>query len=143
MRQILQNLKTGEMELADLPCPIPGRGQILIQTRVSLLSAGTERMLVEFSQTNLLQEARQQPERVLQVLDKIKADGLMPTLDAVFRKLDEPLPLGYCNTGVVLEVGAGIDNFMPGDRVASNCLHAEIVCVPRQPLCEGSERCFG
>lgn len=134
MRQILQNLKTGEMELAQLPCPRPSRGQILIQTRVSLLSAGTERMLVEFSQANLLQKARQQPEKVKQVLDKIKADGIMPTLEAVFRKLDEPLPLGYCNAGLVLEVGAGIDDIQPGDRVASNGPHAEIVCVPRN-LC--------
>lgn len=122
------------MELAELPCPQVGRGQILIQSRASLISAGTERMLVEFSQANLIQKARQQPDKVKQVLDKMKTDGLMPTLDAVFRKLDEPLPLGYCNAGVVLEVGPGVHDIQIGDRVASNGPHAELVCVPRN-LC--------
>ena len=103
MKQILQNLKIGEMELTDVPCPQAGSGRVLIQTRASLISAGTERMLVEFSQANLIQKARQQPEKVKQVLDKMKTDGLMPTLDAVFRKLDEPMPLGYCNAGRVVQ----------------------------------------
>ncbi|HYW79556.1 MAG TPA: bi-domain-containing oxidoreductase, partial [Thermoguttaceae bacterium] len=134
MKQILQHLRTGRMELAELPCPQPTAGSVLIQTRASLISAGTERMLVEFSQANLIQKARQQPDKVKQVLDKIKTDGLMPTLDAVFRKLDEPLPLGYCNAGVVLEVGPGVHDLRPGDRVLSNGNHAEIVCVPRN-LC--------
>ena len=93
------------MELTDVPCPAAGHGQILIQTRASLISAGTERMLVEFSQGNLLQKARSQPEKVKQVLDKMKTDGVLPTVEAVFRKLDEPLPLGYCNAGVVVEAG--------------------------------------
>jgi predicted dehydrogenase/NADPH:quinone reductase-like Zn-dependent oxidoreductase len=131
MKQILQNLKSGEMEIAEVPCAQPGRGQVLIQTRASLISAGTERMLVEFSKANLIQKARQQPDKVKQVLDKIKTDGLIPTLEAVFRKLDEPLPLGYCNAGVVLEVGPGITDLQPGDRVVSNGNHAEVVCVPR------------
>lgn len=134
MKQILQNLKTGKMELLELPCLKVGRGQVLIQTRASLISAGTERMLVEFSQANLIQKARQQPDKVKQVLDKMKTDGLMPTLEAVFRKLDEPMPLGYCNAGVVLEVGEDIHDIQPGDRVASNGPHAEVVCVPRN-LC--------
>ena len=132
MKQILQNLKTGEMSLAEVPCPLPGRGQVLIQTSRSLISAGTERMLVEFSQGSLIQKARSQPDKVKQVLDKIRTDGLVPTLEAVFRKLDEPLPLGYCNAGRVLAVGAGVPELQPGDRVASNGNHAEIVCVPRR-----------
>jgi len=134
MRQLLQNLKTGELEIAELPCPLAGPGTLLVQTRASLISAGTERMLVEFSKANLIQKARQQPEKVKQILDKIRTDGLMPTLEAVFRKLDEPLPLGYCSAGVVLEIGAGVREFRPGDRVASNAPHAEIACVPRN-LC--------
>ncbi len=131
LRQILQNLKSGQMELAEVPCPGVGRGEVLVQTRASLISAGTEKMLIEFSKANLIQKARQQPDKVKQVLDKMKTDGLMPTLEAVFRKLDEPLPLGYCNAGVVLEVGAGVTDLQLGDRVISNGSHAEVVCVPR------------
>jgi len=134
MKQVLQHLRTGKMELAELPCPRATNGSLLIQTRASLISAGTERMLIEFSRASLIQKARQQPEKVRQVLDKIKTDGLMPTLEAVFRKLDAPLPLGYCNAGVVLEAGPGVDDLRPGDRVASNGNHAEVVCVPRN-LC--------
>ena len=119
------------MKIAEVPCPPVGKGQVLIQSRASLISAGTERMLVEFSKANLIQKARQQPDKVKQVLDKMKTDGLMPTLEAVFRKLDEPLPLGYCNAGVVLEVGPGVMDLQPGDRVISNGNHAEVVCVPR------------
>ncbi len=134
MKQILQHLQTGKMELADVPCPQVGRGMVVISTRASLISAGTERMLVEFSQANLVQKARQQPEKVKQVLDKLRTDGILPTLEAVFNKLDEPLPLGYCNMGVVVEVGPGVEGLQPGDRVVSNGPHAEMVAVPRN-LC--------
>jgi predicted dehydrogenase/threonine dehydrogenase-like Zn-dependent dehydrogenase len=134
MRQILQHLKTGELEVAEIPAPQPGSGEVLIQSRATLISPGTERMLVEFSRANLISKARQKPDKVRQVLDKIKADGLMPTLDAVFRKLDQPLPLGYCNAGVVLEAGPEVHDLNPGDRVVSNGPHAEIVSVPRN-LC--------
>ncbi len=134
MKQILQNLKSGETTLTDVPCPAVGRGCVLVKTRRSLISAGTERMLVEFSKGNLIQKARSQPDKVKQVLDKIKTDGLMPTLEAVFKKLDEPLPLGYCNVGEVVEVGPGVSEFQIGERVASNGPHAEMVCVPKH-LC--------
>lgn len=131
MKQLLQNLKSGQVEVAEVPCPLAGPGQVLIRTRASLISAGTERMLVEFGKANLIQKARQQPDKVKQVLDKMRADGVLPTLEAVFRKLDQPLPLGYCNAGVVLEVGDGVVDLQPGDRVVSNGNHAEIVSVPR------------
>jgi len=131
MKQIIQHLRTGRLEAPELPRPQVGRGQVLIQTRASVISAGTERTLVEFSRANLIQKARQQPDKVRQVLDKMKTDGLMPTLEAVFRKLDEPLPLGYSNAGVVLEVGADVTDFQPGDRVISNGNHSEIICVGR------------
>ena len=130
MKQILQHLRSGEIELAEVPCPIVRPGHLLIHTAASLISPGTERMLVEFGQAGLIGKARSQPERVRQVLDKIKSDGVMPTLEAVFNRLDEPLPLGYCNVGRVLEVGAGVEGFAVGDRVASNGAHAEVVCVP-------------
>lgn len=134
MKQILQNLKNGETVLAEIPCPSVGRGQVLIQTRASLISAGTERMLVDFGKASMLDKARQQPEKVKMVLDKISTDGLFATLDAVQSKLGQPLPLGYCNVGVVASVGAGVTEFAVGDRVASNGNHAEMVRVPKN-LC--------
>lgn len=134
MKQILQNLKTGELDIAEVPAPVVLPGSLLIQTRCSLISAGTERMMVEFGKANLFAKARQQPDKVKQVLDKIRTDGLMPTMETVFSRLDEPMPLGYCNSGVVVEVGAGVTGFQPGDRVVSNGSHAEYVCVPKN-LC--------
>jgi len=107
------------------------QGCVLIKTTRSLVSAGTERMLVEFGKASMLQKARQQPDRVKQVFDKIKTDGLQPTLKAVMNKLDQPLPLGYCNAGRVIAVGEGVSEFQIGDRVASNGAHAEYVCVPK------------
>lgn len=130
MKQIIQSFKSGETSLEDVPVPEVKKGHILIKTSKSLVSLGTERMLVEFGQSSLISKARQQPDKVKQVLDKIKSDGLLPTLDSVFNKLGEPLPLGYCNVGVVEEVGSGIKEFKVGDRVASNGNHAEYVCVP-------------
>jgi predicted dehydrogenase/threonine dehydrogenase-like Zn-dependent dehydrogenase len=134
MKQVLQSLKTGETQVVDVPTPRVQPGHLLIATRRTLISAGTERMLVEFGNANLLQKAMSQPERVQQVLDKVRTDGLTTTVEAVFAKLDEPLPLGYCNAGVVIEVGAGVDGFAVGDRVVSNGPHAEVVCVPKN-LC--------
>lgn len=134
MKQVLQNLKTGVVEVAEIPCPLVRAGHLLVRTRASLISAGTERMLVEFGKGSLLAKARAQPEKVRQVLDKIRTDGLLPTLEAVFSRLDEPLPLGYCNAGEVVEVGEGVTGFQPGDRVISNGPHAEYVCVPKN-LC--------
>ena len=130
MKQIIQSFKTGETILEDVPAPQVTKGCILIKTSVSLVSLGTERMLVEFGRSNLFQKARQQPERVKQVLTKIKTDGLKPTLETVFNKLEQPLPLGYCNVGKVIGVGEGVSDFRIGDRVASNGHHAEFVNVP-------------
>ncbi|WP_247237675.1 bi-domain-containing oxidoreductase [Telluribacter sp. SYSU D00476] len=131
MKQLIQNLKTGQTILQEVPAPQVKRGCVLIRTRRSLVSLGTERMLVEFGKANLLEKARQQPDKVKMVLDKIQSDGLMPTLEAVFNKLEQPLPLGYCNVGEVIEVGEGVQDIQVGDRVASNGSHAEVVCVPR------------
>lgn len=131
MLQIIQSFKTGETILEEVPAPQVKRGHLLIQTTKSLVSLGTERMLVEFGKSNLISKARQQPDKVKQVLDKIKTEGLLPTLDAVFNKLGEPLPLGYCNVGRVIAVGDGVSEFQVGDRVASNGHHAEFVCIPK------------
>lgn len=131
MKQIIQDLKDGNTILAEIPAPIVKAGQLLICTTRSLVSLGTERMLVEFGKANFLQKARQQPDKVKQVLDKVKTDGLKPTLDAVFNKLGQPLPLGYCNVGRVVAVGKGVTDFQVGDRVASNGPHAEYVSIPQ------------
>ncbi len=105
MKQILQSFKTGETFLEDLPSPSLSKGSVLIETSHSLVSKGTESMLVEFGKSSLLAKTRQQPEKVVQVLDKMRKDGVLPTLEAVFNKLEQPIPLGYSNVGVVLEVG--------------------------------------
>ena len=130
MKQILQSLKTGVTEIADVPVPKAGRGQLLIQTSHTLVSAGTERMLVEFGKAGWIDKARRQPDKVRMVLDKIKTDGLQPTMEAVFNKLDQPLPLGYCNVGRVAGIGAGVLGFSEGERVISNGKHAEVVSAP-------------
>lgn len=130
MKQIVQNLKTGKTILEDIPAPIVRRGSVLIQTSRSLVSLGTERMLVEFGRASLLQKARQQPEKVKQVLEKVRSEGLLPTIDAVVNRLEEPLPLGYCNVGRVIAIGEKVTSLKVGDRVVSNGPHAEIVNVP-------------
>ena len=135
MKQVLQDLQNGETIVEDVPAPErAGRGRLLIATRRSLVSTGTERMLVDFGKAGFVDKARQQPDKVKQVLDKVKTDGLAPTVRAVQNKLGTPLPMGYANVGVVLDVGEGVEGFGVGDRVVSNGKHAEIVAVP-QNLC--------
>ncbi|MDF2384379.1 bi-domain-containing oxidoreductase [Nostoc ellipsosporum NOK] len=129
MKQIVQYFNTGETKIVDAPAPIAGAGQVLIRTTNTLISAGTERMLVGFGKASMLQKARQQPERVKEVLAKVRTDGLMTTIDAVRSKLDQPIPLGYCNVGEVIAVGRGVAGISVGDRVASNGPHADIVAV--------------
>jgi len=131
MKQIIQDLKSGETILEEVPAPLVKSGAVLIQTKKTLVSLGTEKMLVEFGKAGLISKARQQPDKVKMVLDKIKTDGLMPTLETVFSKLNQPLPLGYCNVGEVVAVGRGVKEFKVGDRVASNGHHAEFVCIPQ------------
>ncbi len=134
MLQVLQELSSGHTVVREVPAPAAAHGALLIETRRSLISAGTERMLVEFGRGSLLQKARQQPEKVAQVIDKARTDGIVATLGAVRSRLEEPVPLGYCNVGVVLEVGPGVSGFAVGDRVVSNGAHAQIVSAPRN-LC--------
>ncbi|MEJ5207456.1 bi-domain-containing oxidoreductase [Denitratimonas sp. CY0512] len=134
MKQILQSLKDGTTQLADVPTPQVSTGSLLIHTSTTLVSAGTERMLVDFGKANLLNKVRQQPDKVRMVLDKVRTDGLATTIEAVQSKLDQPLALGYCNVGVVAELGRGVEGFAVGERVVSNGKHAEVVCVPKN-LC--------
>lgn len=131
MKQIIQDLKKGDTILEEVPVPQVKAGSVLIKTTRSLVSLGTERMLVDFGKANFIDKARQQPDKVKMVLNKVKTDGLKPTMDAVFNKLGQPLPLGYCNVGEVVAVGKGVLDFQIGDRVASNGQHAEYVCIPK------------
>ena len=130
MKQIFQSLKNGETTVQEIPTPSVSSGHVLVKSEKTLVSAGTERMLVDFGKANLLQKARQQPDKVKLVVEKIITNGLKPTLESVFAKLDEPLPLGYCNVGKVLQVGSGQTSINVGDRLVSNGKHAEVVRVP-------------
>lgn len=138
MLQILQNLRSGETMLADVPAPKGLPGTLLIASHSSLVSAGTERMLVDFGKSGWIQKARSQPDKVRDVIAKIKVDGLKSTINAVQAKLDQPLPMGYCNVGSVIYVGNRISKseFSIGDRVVSNGNHAEFVCVPKNLCCK-------
>ena len=114
--------------LAEVPTPRRGRKSVLCQTTQTLVSLGTEKMLIDFGKGSLLAKARAQPDKVKQVLQKIKTDGLKTTIDTVRAKLDAPIQLGYCNVGQVVEADPNSD-YQVGDRVASNGPHAEMVSV--------------
>ncbi len=134
MKQVLQSLQTGKVDLVDVPASRVSRGTVLIRTSRTLISAGTERMLLQFGKANWIEKARQQPDKFRSVLDKLKTDGILPTLESVRAKLDQPIALGYSNVGVVLETGPGVQAFRRGDRVVSNGNHSELVRVG-QNLC--------
>lgn len=134
MKQILQDMAKGGTTVTEAPVPQCSKEHLLISSTISLISAGTERMLVGFGKASMLDKARQQPEKVKMVLEKVQTDGLLTTYDAVKSKLAQPLPLGYCNVGRVHEIGAGVEGFKVGDRVVSNGPHADIVKVPKN-LC--------
>ncbi|NQZ79916.1 MAG: zinc-binding dehydrogenase [Colwellia sp.] len=134
MKQILQNMGNGETSLITAPNPRNKAGHLIIASTVSLISVGTERMLVDFGKASLIDKARKQPEKVKMVLDKIQTDGLLTTIDAVRSKLAQPLPLGYCHVGKVTDTGEGVSDFSPGDRVVSNGPHADRVRVAKN-LC--------
>ena len=131
MFQITQNLNDGKTSLAEVPMPLCNSRSVLIQTSHTLVSLGTEKMLVDFGKGSFLQKAKQQPDKVKEVIAKVKTDGLAPTIAAVKNKLEQPIPLGYCNVGTVIEVGRDVTEFKVGDRVASNGPHAEYVSVPK------------
>jgi hypothetical protein len=111
MKQVLQQVRSRHLQVADVPAPGCRPGGILVQNSAPLLSAGTERMVTEFAGKSLLGKARERPDLVKQVLDKVSRDGLVATARAVLTRLDQPIALGYSCAGTVLEVGAGVDEF--------------------------------
>lgn len=135
MKQIIQSYKTGELGLFDVPAPICQDNGVLVQTSVSLVSAGTEKGLVDFAKKSLIAKAKDKPEMVKQVIDKMKKEGVQTTLEKVFIKLDTPIPLGYSMSGRVIEVGSNMSGISIGDRVACGGVgyanHAEINYVPK------------
>ncbi len=134
MKQILQHMNDGKTVVEDVPVPLVRKGTALIKTSASLVSAGTERMLVDFAEKSLLGKAASRPDLVRQVISKAQREGLIPTLEAAFNKLDQPMPLGYSSAGTIFEVGAEMGEFKPGDRVACAgggfAVHAEYTLVP-------------
>lgn len=138
MKQLLQNMKTGETTVADVPVPNPGQGTALVRTAASLVSAGTERMVVEFARKNLVGKAQSRPDLVQQVLNKVKREGLLTTIEAAQNQLDQPLALGYSSAGIIVKTGPGLRGFRVGDRVACGgggyAVHAEFAAVPQNLL---------
>ena len=135
MKQLLQNLKTGETQVTDVPVPRPGQNTALVRTAASLVSAGTERMVVEFAKRGLIGKAQSRPDLVRDVLNKAKREGLLSTFDAAMNKLDQPLALGYSSAGTIMKTGPGLRGFRTGDRVAcaggGHAVHAEFAAVPQ------------
>ena len=102
MKKVILNIKNGEISLVTIPIPKISNGNVLVKTNKSLISIGTEKMLIDFGKSNYIKKALQQPKRVTQVLNKISTDGIFPTYDAIRNKLDDPIPLGYSNVGIVV-----------------------------------------
>lgn len=138
MKQLLQNMKTGQTRVEEVPVPTPRAGQALVRVATSLVSAGTERMVVAFAEKSLLGKARSRPDLVRQVVDKMKREGVLPTLEAALNRLDQPLPLGYSSAGTIAALGEGMEDFQVGQRVAcagsGYAVHAEYNVIPRNLL---------
>jgi len=136
MKLLAQSLKDGKVELIEAPSPFVKKGHLLISTSCSAISSGTEKMLIDFGKSNLLNKAISQPERVSDALSKLSTDGIISTFNAINSKLNTPITLGYSNVGIVIDKGEDILDFNIGDRVVSNGNHAEQVLVPKHLCCK-------
>ena len=148
MRQLIHQLDSGAVCWIDCPDPKPGPGQVIVRAACSVISSGTEGALVRFGRANLLMKARQQPERVREVLTRARVEGIAATADAVRGRLAMPLSLGYALAGEVVAVGVGVVDLEVGDRVACNGPHAELsraqamLCVKLPPTLDDERACF-
>jgi hypothetical protein len=138
MKQLLQNIKTGKASIEDVPMPTPREGQALVQVATSLVSAGTERMVVEFAEKSLVGKARSRPDLVKQVLDKARREGVVNTMQAAFNRLDQPMALGYSSAGTIIALGksmtwlqSGSARGVRGRRIRCPC---RIQCRAAQSL---------
>ncbi|MGB5845244.1 MAG: bi-domain-containing oxidoreductase [Anaerolineales bacterium] len=140
MKQVLQNLRSGETQVVEVPVPKAQPGMALVKTATSLVSAGTERMLVDFASKSLLGKARSRPDLARQVIDKARREGLLSTAEAAFNRLDQPLVLGYSSSGTIVGLGGGMQGFKVGQRVACAgggfAVHAEYALVPKNLLAQ-------
>ena len=134
MHQVIQNIRNGKLSVKEIPDPVVKPGHVLIANAFSVISAGTERAAIELAKKSLLGKAKDRPDQVRRVLEKLKNEGILNTISQVREKLDEPMTMGYSSAGLVLACGEGVQEFKPGDRVASNGPHAGVVCVPKH-LC--------
>jgi predicted dehydrogenase/threonine dehydrogenase-like Zn-dependent dehydrogenase len=138
MRQLLQNIKNGKSIVEDVPIPTPRAGQALVKTEASLVSAGTERMVVEFAEKSLVGKARSRPDLVKQVIDKARREGVLNTAQSAFNRLGQPMALGYSSAGTIIALGNNTQGFKVGQRVACAgggfAVHAEYAVVPRNLL---------
>lgn len=140
MKQVIQNYRTGQLELAETPVPLCQLNSVLVRNVASLISIGTERSIIELAQKNLLGKAMARPDLLRQFMNKAKKEGVLKTFQEALNRLDNPVPLGYSSAGVVLEVGSGIHQFSPGDRIAcigeGHAVHAEYISVPENLCCK-------
>jgi predicted dehydrogenase/threonine dehydrogenase-like Zn-dependent dehydrogenase len=138
MKQLLQNIRSGKTTIAEVPVPTPPPGMALVKVSASLVSVGTERMVVEFAEKSLAGKARSRPDLARQVLDKARREGLASTIRATFNRLDQPMPLGYSSAGTIISLGEAMEGFKTGQRVAcaggGYAVHAEYNLVPRNLL---------
>lgn len=138
MKQLLQNMKNGKTTVEEIPVPVPRAGTALVHTAASLVSAGTERMVVEFARQSLAGKARSRPDLVRQVLERARREGLLSTAQAALKRLDQPMAPGYSSAGTIVSLGAGMSGFKVGQRVAcaggGYAVHAEYAVVPHNLL---------
>jgi predicted dehydrogenase/threonine dehydrogenase-like Zn-dependent dehydrogenase len=131
-------MRDGQTKITDVPVPSVRKKFALVETSCSLVSAGTERMLVDFAEKNLVEKATSRPDLVKQVLSKAKREGILPTIEATFNRLDQPMALGYTSAGTIIELGEGLTGFKAGDRVACGggnyAVHAEYELIPQNLL---------